>query len=113
MNALIQVTLSLLAVLAMVAAAAWLVKRLHVGQRAGQNPIRIVAGASVGQRERVVLLEVANTWLLVGVAQGQVRALHHMPRVEQSDVPTPSVATAAAPPFAALLQRLANRGSHG
>jgi flagellar protein FliO/FliZ len=40
----------------------------------------VIAGTSVGPRERVVLLEVEDTWLLVGVAPGQVNALHQMPK---------------------------------
>jgi flagellar protein FliO/FliZ len=34
----------------------------------------------VGQRERVVLVEVADTWLVIGVAPGHVTALHSMPK---------------------------------
>src|SRR5260364_288896 len=31
------------------------------------------------QRERVVIVEVRNTWLVLGVAQGSVRLLHQFP----------------------------------
>src|SRR5260364_17038 len=38
------------------------------------------AGAMVlTQRERVVIVEVRNTWLVLGVAQGSVRLLHQFP----------------------------------
>jgi flagellar protein FliO/FliZ len=34
----------------------------------------------VGPRERVVIVEVEDTWLVVGVAPGRVNALHQMPK---------------------------------
>jgi flagellar protein FliO/FliZ len=33
----------------------------------------------VGQRERVVVVEIGDDWLVLGVAAGQVRALHTLP----------------------------------
>ncbi len=43
---------------------------------------KVIGGSAVGQRERVVLVEVADTWLVVGVAPGHVTALHSMPKGE-------------------------------
>ena len=42
----------------------------------------VIGGSAVGQRERVVLVEVADTWLVIGVAPGHVTALHSMPKGE-------------------------------
>ena len=39
----------------------------------------------VGQRERVVVVEIGNTWLVLGIAAGQVRALHTMPAENLSE----------------------------
>jgi flagellar protein FliO/FliZ len=75
-----QSLMGLLAVLAVIAAAAWLVRRLAVAPGAPAGAIKVIAGAAVGQRERVVLVEVGGTWLVVGVAPGHVTALHAMPR---------------------------------
>jgi len=80
----VQVVLGLAAVLAMVGGAAWLLKRFSGIRGSGSGVIRIIGGASVGQRERIVLVEVAGTWLLVGVAPGQVRTLHTMPKGESA-----------------------------
>jgi flagellar protein FliO/FliZ len=41
---------------------------------------KIVGGVSVGNRERVVVVEVADLWIVVGVAPGRVNALATMPR---------------------------------
>jgi flagellar protein FliO/FliZ len=43
-----------------------------------------LGGASVGARERVVLVEVENTRLLLGVAPGQVRTLYALPAREEN-----------------------------
>jgi flagellar protein FliO/FliZ len=74
---LAQVTLSLVLVLGAVFAAAWVMRRLRgvTGQRAS-TAIVVVAEQSVGPRERVVLLQVGGERVLIGVAQGSVRALH-------------------------------------
>ncbi|MEW8461479.1 MAG: flagellar biosynthetic protein FliO [Candidatus Thiodiazotropha endolucinida] len=42
----------------------------------GKGMVRVVGGASVGTRERVIVVEVDNQRLLLGVAPGQVRTLH-------------------------------------
>ncbi len=72
----------LLVVLAMLFAVAWFLKRFAVTQKIPGGSIKVIAGAAVGQRERVVLVEVGETWLVVGVAPGHVSALHTMPKVD-------------------------------
>lgn len=79
---MLQMFAGLVVVLALLIAAAWLLKRFSVQQKIPGGAIKVIAGAAVGQRERVVLVEVGETWLLVGVAPGHVSALHSMPKVE-------------------------------
>ncbi len=79
-GSVVQVIFSLLLVLAAVLAVAWLLRRLQLPQQAGVNALKVVSGVAVGQRERVVLVEVNDTWLVIGVAPGQVNALHAMPK---------------------------------
>ncbi len=62
-------------VLAVMAAIAWALKRMMPGIHGQQSVIKMVGGVSVGTRERVVVLEVAGRWLVVGVAAGQVSAI--------------------------------------
>jgi flagellar protein FliO/FliZ len=71
-----QVTLALIIVLGAVFAVAWAVKRMRgFGNRVG-GAIDILADIPLGQKERAVLLKVGTTQILVGVAPGQVNALH-------------------------------------
>ena len=89
---MLQVFGGLLLVLLVVAGLAWALKRFGVNQQNAAGIMKVIGGVAVGQRERVVLIEVGATWLVVGVAPGQVRALHSMPRTEHISEPrvTPS-----------------------
>jgi flagellar protein FliO/FliZ len=81
-GSVLQVLLGLAVVLGMVFVAAWAIRRFNPGVAAGSSAVRIVAGTSVGNRERVLLLEINDTWLVVGVAPGRVSQIHSMPRPE-------------------------------
>jgi flagellar protein FliO/FliZ len=72
----LQVFFALLFVLLLIGVAAWFFRRMSLGNFAGQGALRLLASVSVGQRERVVLVQAGETQLLLGVAQGNVRTLH-------------------------------------
>lgn len=58
------------------------------GVPGGQQPlVRLRGGVMVGQRERVIVLEVQDTWLVVGVSGSQMTLLHSMPRGELPEPP--------------------------
>jgi flagellar protein FliO/FliZ len=78
----LQLGLSLIAVLALIVASLWLLKHLTAPRGQAAGLMRVVAGQSVGTRERVVILEVGSTWLVLGVAPGRVSALAEVPRQE-------------------------------
>ena len=72
----LQVFVSLLLVLGLIVLVAWLMRR-YVTLPAGRSgALRMLAAISVGQRERVVLVQAGETQLLIGIAPGQVRTLH-------------------------------------
>jgi flagellar protein FliO/FliZ len=103
----LQVVVALGLVLAAIAAFAWFLRRLTPGSIATRGLLRIVGGAMVGPKERVVLVEVGDTWLLLGVAASSVSLLHTLPKPAQSAA---SEQETAHPGFrSALLQALANR----
>ncbi|MEQ1583851.1 MAG: flagellar biosynthetic protein FliO [Candidatus Nitrotoga sp.] len=81
-GSILQVIFSLLLVLAAVVLVAWILKRINLPQHAAGNLIKVQAAVAVGQRERIVLVEINDTWLVVGVAPGQVRTLHSMAKAE-------------------------------
>ncbi|RFC32238.1 MAG: flagellar protein FliO/FliZ [Candidatus Nitrotoga sp. SPKER] len=90
-GSIMQVIFSLLLVLAAVVLVAWILKRINLPQHTAGNLMKVQAAVAVGQRERIVLVEINDTWLVVGVAPGQVRTLHSMPKTE---LPTTQVSMA-------------------
>ncbi|MDB5756793.1 MAG: putative flagellar protein FliO [Burkholderia sp.] len=82
-GSLLQVVFGLLVVLGLLAGALWFLKRMGGGRFAPGSVVKIVGGVSVGNRERVMVVEVADQWIVIGVAPGQVSTLASMPRQEQ------------------------------
>lgn len=71
----LQMVLSLAAVVAMILGLAWMTRRMQ-GLRAAQHPdLRVRASLAVGMKERVVILEAGGQQFLIGVAPGQVNLL--------------------------------------
>lgn len=71
-----QMFLGLLLVLGIIFGMAWFIRRMGTFQQASHGALRILGGLSVGQRERIVLVQVGDKQLLLGLAPGQIRTLH-------------------------------------
>lgn len=82
---MLTVLLSLALILGGFVAVAWFARRYLPGMGA-QGAVKVVGTTPVGPRERVVVVEVANTWLLLGVGGGNVRLLHTLPRPADAGV---------------------------
>jgi flagellar protein FliO/FliZ len=102
-----QVMFSLIIVLAAVFAAAYVFKRLRRFSAAGAHGIELLSQASVGGKERVVIVQVAGQRerLLLGVAGGQVTLLQTLPPDTAADRPVPPSTTPQPPRFGELLRR--------
>ncbi|HEX4912112.1 MAG TPA: flagellar biosynthetic protein FliO [Permianibacter sp.] len=94
-----RLLLGLLAVLALLMLCAWLVRR---GGLTGQSGvIKVVSQTPVGTRERVVLIQVGEQQLLIGVTAQQISLLHTL----QEPV-APATASVAGGRFAEQLAQL-------
>jgi flagellar protein FliO/FliZ len=71
-----QVTLALCIVLGAIFLCAWLARRMRNISSGRVGALNVVAEVRLGPKERAVLLQVGATQLLVGVAPGQINALH-------------------------------------
>jgi flagellar protein FliO/FliZ len=71
----LKMILGLAVVLGVMALIAWALKRITPIGGSQTSVAKIVGGVSVGTRERVVVIEIADRWIVVGVAPGQVNAL--------------------------------------
>ena len=76
---MLTVLMSLVLILGGFIAIAWFARRYFPGM-SSQGALKVVGSTAVGSRERVVLVEVEDTWLLLGVGGGNVRLLHTLPR---------------------------------
>ena len=86
-GSLLQVLFGLVVVLALMAGAAWMMRRRGVAGAGANSVANIVGGVSVGNRERVLVVEVADQWIVLGVAPGRISALSTLPRQEIAHVP--------------------------
>ncbi len=89
-----------LLVLALIPAAVWLLKRMNPAQATASTGLRVVAQLSLGPRERVVVLEAGERWLLLGVTASSIQRIGTLPKGEEDDLP------AQASAFAAILKRM-------
>jgi flagellar protein FliO/FliZ len=104
-SSIVQLVLGLAVVIALLFASLWLLKRISAPRGEAAGLIRVIAGTAVGPRERVVILEVGSTWMVLGVAPGQVSALAEIPRINLAPRSSPAPAGSAA----TWLQRILDR----
>jgi len=78
-GSLLQTIFALMAVLALLAVLAWCMKRFGPKSHVGTAPVRLVGALSLGGRERIMVVEVGNQWIVVGASPGRVNALATMP----------------------------------
>jgi flagellar protein FliO/FliZ len=74
-SGMVRMMLALGLVLALVFAAAWLMRRLRVAHGQSAQGIQVISQVSLGARERAVVIRIAGRDLLLGVAPGNVRTL--------------------------------------
>lgn len=70
-----QVAASLVLIVGVIIALAWLATRLRLTPRAASSGLKVLADVAVGPKERVVLLQVGDAQALVGVGGDGVRSL--------------------------------------
>lgn len=101
-QAIVRILVALLAIVGLILAGGWLLRRHAGGRATASGQMRVLGALPVGQRERVVLVQIGQTQLLLGVAPGRVQTLHVL------ETPVAGVGEAATPArgsFAARLRR--------
>lgn len=104
----VQVIFGLIMVLGVMMLIAWLIKRYAPGIGQNNSVARIVGGVNVGSRERVLVIEVADRWLVVGVSPSQVTSIANLDAGQAIAEPL-SQHSSAAHSFAKWLTRSMNR----
>jgi len=99
---LTQLVLGLLLVLGLIFALAWLLRRVQqTGPRQGQV-IELISSRALGARDRLVLVQVGNEQILLGLTPGRITPLH----VLKEPVQVPGTAQSATPEFAKRLMEI-------
>jgi flagellar protein FliO/FliZ len=95
-----------IAILVLIPAALWLLKRTPAGGSTAQGLMRTVAVLPLSPGQRIVTIEVgrgdARRWLVLGVTGQQIHTLHEMAALDDASTPTAPAVTS----FAHLLSRL-------
>ncbi|WP_295006476.1 flagellar biosynthetic protein FliO [uncultured Dechloromonas sp.] len=105
----LQAGFALALIVALLAATAWLARKVSGGKGFGQAGMKVIGGVALGPRERIVLVEVGNDWLVIGIVPGQIRTLH---RLDKGSLPDATPASTTDKPFAQWLQTVAHRSPH-
>src|ERR1700732_323392 len=88
-GSLTQLTLSLVAIVALIFAIGWVLKRFRLAVPRGRGQITVLDELSLSPRERIVLIRVGESQLLVAIGAGGVVGL--------TPLATPIVLNGAAP----------------
>jgi len=73
-----QIVLSLVLVLLIIFLSAWMLRRYGRFPGVADGNLKVLGALSVGQRERVLLLQVGNEQILVGVTSSRISTLHQL-----------------------------------
>ncbi len=73
---LMQLVLGLLVVVLCIVVLAWFAKKMNRFHSVKDDSLKIISGISMGSREKIVLLQVGEEQLLVGVSPGRINKLH-------------------------------------
>lgn len=99
---LTQLVLGLLLVLGLIFFLAWLLRRVQQAGPAGKGQvIELIGSRALGPRDRLMLVQVGNEQILLGLSPGTITALHVLK--EPVQVPVTEKAT---PEFAQRLMEL-------
>ncbi len=103
-GAVMQVGFSLLLIVALIFAISWALRRVRFTARGTDGQFGVLGELAVGPRDRIVLVRVGESQVLIGVGAGGI--------VPLSPLVSPIQMTAAAgePTFAARLRDLLGRG---
>ena len=104
----LQAVLALAFIVGLLIGAAWLARKISGGKMFGQGGMKVIGGVALGPRERLVLVEVGDTWLVIGLVPGQIRTLHQLPKGKEHDL-SENAASSTDAPFKQWLKSVSER----
>ena len=94
-ESIFKLLFGLVAVVFVFFASVWIMRRVGNFQAMNNAGLSVLGGVSVGPRERVVLIQVGDEQIVVGVAQGRVDKIHVM----ENPIPVKNNPEVSIPPF--------------
>lgn len=86
---LIQVSGALAVIIVLILLAGWVAKRIGFSPKSGlSHDVKVRSSVSLGARERIVVVEVDDARLVLGVTASQITHLHTLPPASVEDAPT-------------------------
>jgi flagellar protein FliO/FliZ len=79
-GSVLQLTLSLAAVVAAIFGLGWVMRRLHGLPGSTHRALRVIATLPVGTRDRIAIIQAGDTQVLIGVSPGRIQTLHGLER---------------------------------
>jgi len=79
-GSLFSVLFGLVAVIAMIVGLAWMARRIGVTRQQENALIQVVGATSLGTRERVAIVQVQDSWIVVGISPAGLSSLATLPR---------------------------------
>jgi len=83
---LIKLTLALVFILLLIFGLAWMMKKMQLTQHSQNDLIKIVSAISVGQRDRIALIQVGDEQVLLGLTPGRIEKLHTLKTIVNTDL---------------------------
>lgn len=90
-----QIVLSLAVVLLLIFFAAWLLKSFSRFPGAASGHLRVLGALSVGQKEKIILLQVGKEQIVVGVTASEISFLHQLSETVEVEEFRPTVMNSA------------------
>ncbi|CAM2164370.1 flagellar biosynthetic protein FliO [Burkholderia orbicola] len=95
-GAVLQTLVGLAVVIGLVFACAWLARRFGFQPARRGGPLKVVSSVGLGAKESATIVEIGDTWLVLGVAPGNVRLLHTLPAGSVAATATATAGSASA-----------------
>lgn len=105
----LQALVGLGVVLALIAACTVFLKRMTPGRLGRAGLLKPIATVAVGPRERIVVVELGDIWMVVGVTATQITSLHTLPKETLPADPSTPTPDPSASPFKQLLAKIQER----
>ena len=79
---LLQVTVSLVLVLGLIIAISIGFKKFGINRMQSNLPVKVIGAISVGNNQRIMVLEAGDEWLVLGITPQNITTLTALPRQE-------------------------------